>query len=325
MFAFSNLFYIQLGSVMEDFNDQLASFLSLARALFGDFDIDDIMNNSSGYTNAVLFLIYLFVAVFILLSMFLAILGEAQAAVRMEQDDAVETGTAPPEYGVLYYAKERYDEYKEEFRIWQARRSGKDIPRSAMSPDRMEPERPTDEDLYPELDDQMRDLRKAFNTQMNDIRADIDTVAKQLEGARPAPAEGVDPDAGAHTTALIKRFEEKMNRRMTHMEELLFPRSNMWGKVPVGLPPPPGTRPRRAASWHEPASAPCSPVPLSRARVRWPPPLMWCGTTTGDEGRHASTLGSRTPARRRRRSPAARRGPRPAAHESNDVSDRLFQ
>ena len=31
MFAFSNLFYIQLGSVMPDFSDQLASFLSLAR------------------------------------------------------------------------------------------------------------------------------------------------------------------------------------------------------------------------------------------------------------------------------------------------------
>ena len=86
--------------------------LSLARALFGDFDIDDIMNNSrlvltltltltltrtrartltltltltltSGYLNAVLFLIYLFVAVFILLSMFLAILGESQAAVAL--------------------------------------------------------------------------------------------------------------------------------------------------------------------------------------------------------------------------------------------------
>ena len=34
--------------------DQVASFLSLARALFGDFDIDDIMNNSSGYTNVTL-------------------------------------------------------------------------------------------------------------------------------------------------------------------------------------------------------------------------------------------------------------------------------
>ena len=62
MLAFCMMFYVQLGSVMEDFNDQIASFISLARALFGDFDIDDIMNNSSGYLNAVLFLVYLFVA-----------------------------------------------------------------------------------------------------------------------------------------------------------------------------------------------------------------------------------------------------------------------
>ena len=99
------MFYVQLGSVMEDFNDQTASFISLARALFGDFDIDDIMNNSSGYLNAVLFLVYLFVAVFILLSMFLAILGESQAQVRIQEEDAVETGTAPPEYGMFFYAK----------------------------------------------------------------------------------------------------------------------------------------------------------------------------------------------------------------------------
>ena len=39
----------------------------------------------SGYVNIGLFLLYLFVAVFIMLSMFLAILGESQAAVRMGQ------------------------------------------------------------------------------------------------------------------------------------------------------------------------------------------------------------------------------------------------
>merc|ERR1719162_842092 len=33
MMAFCMMFYVQLGSVMEDFNDQTASFISLARAL----------------------------------------------------------------------------------------------------------------------------------------------------------------------------------------------------------------------------------------------------------------------------------------------------
>ena len=39
---------IQLGPVMEAYYDPIASFISLFRALFGDFDIDEIMNNSSG-------------------------------------------------------------------------------------------------------------------------------------------------------------------------------------------------------------------------------------------------------------------------------------
>ena len=41
LLAFSSMFYIQLGSVMVDFNDQIASFISLGRALFGDFSIDE--------------------------------------------------------------------------------------------------------------------------------------------------------------------------------------------------------------------------------------------------------------------------------------------
>ena len=67
---------------MEDFYDQGPAIVSLFRALFGDFDLDEVMNQSSGYMNALLFLVYLFVAIFIMLSLFLAILAEAQAAVR---------------------------------------------------------------------------------------------------------------------------------------------------------------------------------------------------------------------------------------------------
>jgi len=81
MFAFCMLFYIQLGAFMDDFYSQPASMIALAKALFGDFPFEEIIDNSRGYLNGLLFLVYLFVAVFILLSMFLAILGEAQAAV----------------------------------------------------------------------------------------------------------------------------------------------------------------------------------------------------------------------------------------------------
>ena len=77
MLAFSMMLFVQLGPVMEGYRDQIPALISLIRALFGDFDIDEIMNNSSGYLNTLLFLGYLFLAVFIMLSMFLAILADA--------------------------------------------------------------------------------------------------------------------------------------------------------------------------------------------------------------------------------------------------------
>ena len=100
LLAFSMMLWVQLGPVMEDFYDQIPAAISLFRALYGDFDVDEIMNNSSGYLNAMLFLAYLFVAIFIMLSMFLAILAESQATVRENQ--AIEKQNPKfNEYGVL--------------------------------------------------------------------------------------------------------------------------------------------------------------------------------------------------------------------------------
>jgi len=105
MMSFSTMFYVQLGPVMVDFNTQTTSFLSLGRALFGDFNLDDIIDNSTGYLNAIFFLGYLFVAMFILLSMFFAILGESQANLRDEQRDQRKEGIPmEPEYGVFSHA-----------------------------------------------------------------------------------------------------------------------------------------------------------------------------------------------------------------------------
>ena len=101
MFAFCMLFYIQLGSFMDDFYSQTSSVIALAKALFGDFPFEEIIDNSRGYTNGILFLVYLFVAVFILLSMFLAILGEAQAEVREDERRLEAEGEFPNQYGFL--------------------------------------------------------------------------------------------------------------------------------------------------------------------------------------------------------------------------------
>ena len=64
---------------------------------------DDILQNSNDFRNVTLYLVYLFVAVFILLSMFLAILGEAQANLRDDQRLALKQseGQSQPEYGVI--------------------------------------------------------------------------------------------------------------------------------------------------------------------------------------------------------------------------------
>ena len=106
MVAFSSMFYVQLGPVMDEYYSPFASFVSLGRALFGDFDIKEIMDNSADYQNAMLFISYRFVACFILLSMFFAILGEAQANLRddqraQHQRDRGEFKEPEPEYGVL--------------------------------------------------------------------------------------------------------------------------------------------------------------------------------------------------------------------------------
>merc|ERR1740130_2132805 len=82
IYAFAQMFYIQLGPYLDSYNDMMSAFFSLFRALFSDFDIALIMDNSSDYVNAVLLVLYLFAAIFVLLSIFLTILGEHQEGVR---------------------------------------------------------------------------------------------------------------------------------------------------------------------------------------------------------------------------------------------------
>jgi len=88
IFAFGQMFFIQLGAIDPSYLGQFASTVSLFRALFGDFDIQLIMDSSDSYLNGMLFVAYLFSAVFILLSIFLTILGENQEAVRTEQAES---------------------------------------------------------------------------------------------------------------------------------------------------------------------------------------------------------------------------------------------
>jgi len=83
--AFADCFYVNLGSNIDTYYSFMRSIISLLRSLFGDFDIEEIDDNSPSTTNSYIFLAYLFFAVFIMLSMIFAILGEAQGQVIARQ------------------------------------------------------------------------------------------------------------------------------------------------------------------------------------------------------------------------------------------------
>ena len=83
--SFAQMFYMQLGPFMRGYSSFFLAVLTLMRSLFGDFDIDAILMASNSYVNVVVFMMYLFFAVFILLSIFLTILGEHQEAIESQK------------------------------------------------------------------------------------------------------------------------------------------------------------------------------------------------------------------------------------------------
>ncbi len=169
MFAFCMLFYIQLGSFMDDFYSQPSSMIALAKALFGDFPFEEIMDNSRGYINGILFLVYLFVAVFILLSMFLAILGEAQAAVREDEMQQKESGEAVNPYGMIGEARDFIKSKMAKIKEKAARRKRKEAGEESPSPGEAEEDEEDEED----------ELDMAMQTAMNKMQAKLDSSLKQ--------------------------------------------------------------------------------------------------------------------------------------------------
>ena len=107
--SFAQMFYMQLGPYMRGYSSFFLAVLTLMRSLFGDFDIDAILMASNSYVNVVVFMMYLFFAVFILLSIFLTILGEHQEAIESQKRAIKETKGKLPHYlewGVFGEAKD---------------------------------------------------------------------------------------------------------------------------------------------------------------------------------------------------------------------------
>ena len=81
---------------------ELAPELALGRALFSDFDVDEVMHNSSGWFNVMLYLLYLFIAVFVMLSLFLSLLAEGFIKIKTERDKERADDPHYSEFGLLY-------------------------------------------------------------------------------------------------------------------------------------------------------------------------------------------------------------------------------
>mmetsp|Transcript_6166 Transcript_6166/g.10351 ORF Transcript_6166/g.10351 Transcript_6166/m.10351 type:complete len:764 (+) Transcript_6166:170-2461(+) len=201
MLSFSTMLYIQIGPVMEAYWGQIPAVISLFRALFGDFDIQEIMNNSSGYLNALLMLGYLFVAVFIMLSMFLAILAEAQVAVREDENALRDQEGGYNEYGILTIAASM---------ARGAFASAVTFCRCRISP-QPEPSTSSQQEVTThttgnEVLDEVRSLRQ----ELADLRTQMGLLLAQAHETKPIEARAVTPPTSGATDA-VHVWEQEPN------------------------------------------------------------------------------------------------------------------
>lgn len=244
LFAFSTMFYLTLGPSMDAFWTPTASFISLSRALFGDFDIESIMEHSPDYSNAMLFLSYLFFAYFILVSMFLAILGEAQANLREDQRVAREKAAAAferaePEYGVLA------DAYRLGGKLLSRAPLIGPLIRKAEEKERAEAAEgvplvdlaPADRIEGRQLEMQER-LDQVFeflhdHQPPNDAAGGMHEDTGGEEGPAPGAAPGAAPEAAA-VNAAVRRVS--IGSRLSRFERPLYYRASAAETIPASAP-----------------------------------------------------------------------------------------
>ena len=250
LLAFSMMFYVTLGPVMSDYSSQVASIVALCRALFGDFDIDEIINNSSGYMNAILFIGYLFFAVFILLSMFFAILGEAQATIRDKQRETKREGTSAPEYGVFDAAYKSASKLARRLPLIGAQLKQQQSKDAEMKSNEHADAAPSAMDRVEarqlELADQLAALRDSFKD-VDDIKhsiRDVREIAKRLLKP-PALSKGKDrPESASESLKMYRQKSRRHHRRQlgdADLQHLDGDRSNTCTPPDTSIPPGTGS------------------------------------------------------------------------------------
>ena len=98
--AYAQAFFMAFGMDVEAFSSYSNSFSQLFLIILGEFDFD-AMKDANPDMAPLLFFSFVIFVFFILVNMFIAILGEAQAAAREAQAEAKEQGTFGNEYGVF--------------------------------------------------------------------------------------------------------------------------------------------------------------------------------------------------------------------------------
>ena len=243
------MFYVTLGPVMSEYSSQVASIVALCRALFGDFDIDEIINNSSGYINVILFIGYLFFAVFILLSMFFAILGEAQATIRDEQREAKREATSAPEYGVFDAAYKSASKLARCLPLIGAQLKQQQSKDAEMKSNEHADAAPSAMDRVEarqlELADQLAALRDNFKdvSDMKHSIKDVREIAKRLLKP-PALSKGKDRPESASESLKMRRESRRHHRRHlgdTDLQHLDGDRSNTCTPPDTCIPPGTGS------------------------------------------------------------------------------------
>ena len=202
-----------VAALMAGYHSTHGAYLTLVRGLFGDFDMEDLASKTGGDYAVVVMLIYLFIAVFILLSMFLAILGEAQAAVREAEMMQREEGKAEQPYGVLGDAKDW---------IWSSVKKIRERRRKRKEGAEEEGDGEEEED-----EDEDEPLDMALQTALLKMQAKLDSSLKQrmsglevrllkeLSRMETKLAESPSPAVCAASSS-AKRASVEKSRRATH-------------------------------------------------------------------------------------------------------------
>lgn len=111
--SYAQSFYLAFGMDLEEFSNIMSSVFTLLKMMMGDMDLGAI-RAANKYLGPLLFLSFVFIIFFILMNMFLAIVGEAHEAAKEEAEGQEDPFLAQLKLGILGPLKKLF--FNKEFR-----------------------------------------------------------------------------------------------------------------------------------------------------------------------------------------------------------------